>query len=100
MVLTQRFERLRQKVRNRASRCAEPNASGEPLDLALNVLQGLFRIGQQPTRSLDQQLACCRWPDMSTPAREERCPDALFQFRDVETDRGRRQMQRSRRIGE
>ncbi|GAU04704.1 hypothetical protein BSLA_02f2508 [Burkholderia stabilis] len=37
---------------------------------------------------------------MSTLARQERSPDALFQFSDVEADRWRRQMQRTRRVGE
>jgi hypothetical protein len=37
---------------------------------------------------------------MSALARQERSPDALFQFGDVKADRWRRQMQRTRGVGE
>ena len=68
MVLTQHLERLRQQVRDCAGRRTEPHAPFEPVYLAVNVVQRLFRVGQQSTRARDQHLAYCRRSNMSALA--------------------------------
>jgi hypothetical protein len=99
MVLAQPFERLRQQVRDRARRRAEPHSPFQPLHLALNIVQRPLRIGQQPARALHQHLPYCRRPDLPALARQEWSANAGFEFSDMEADRWRRQMQRTRRIG-
>ncbi|MCY1531182.1 hypothetical protein D9M68_664010 [compost metagenome] len=100
MLLAQHLERLWQQVRDRASRRTEPGAPFEPLHLSLNIVQRLLRIGQQPAPALHQHLSDRRRPYLSAFSRQERCADAVFQFSDVEADRGRRKVQCTRRLGE
>jgi hypothetical protein len=99
VVLAQHLQGLRQQVRNCASRRTEPHAPFEPTHLTLDIVQGLLRVGQQPTRTLHQHFSDRRRLHISTLARQKRRPDAVFQFRDMEADRWRRQVQCTRGIG-
>ncbi|MNG91642.1 hypothetical protein D3C79_505560 [compost metagenome] len=90
---------LRQQVGNGAGRSAQPYSPGQALDLTLDIIQRLFDIGQQTPGAFEQGFTDGRGVDLPAFARQQRCANARFKVGNVQADRGRRQVQRPRRLG-
>jgi len=100
IALAQCSQGLRQQVRDHAGRRTDPYAPFQTQHLALNIVQRLFRIGQQTTRALDQHLPNRRGPYLPALPLKKRCSDTVFRIGDMEAACARREFQRACCIGE
>ena len=99
VVPAQHLQRLGQQVRNGARGRAQPHTPLQPLHLAQHQVHGLIGIGQQAPRPLHQHLPCAGRPHLAPLAHQQRRTNQRLQVRNVQADRGRRQVQRAGRFG-